>query len=156
MTIHRVELPATGIEELRAEAFTEGFDFIERLIKEWSSGENRFDRQGEILCGYLDHGRVVAVGGLNRDPFSAPGHSSYQEGLREAWLATSRRRKESCHCSHRARPAEFSLCASSRRQSQRRAALREHWLLTVPRCNGDAHSDANRRTLAAPKTEPAT
>ena len=38
MTIHRVELPATGIEELRAEAFTEGFDFIERLIKEWSSG----------------------------------------------------------------------------------------------------------------------
>jgi len=60
MTIHRVELPAPGIEELRAEAFTEGFDFIERLIKEWSSGENRFDAPGEILCGYLDQGRVVA------------------------------------------------------------------------------------------------
>jgi GNAT superfamily N-acetyltransferase len=71
MTIHRVELPAPGIEELRAEAFTEGFDFIERLIKEWSSGENRFDAPGEILCGYLDQGRVVAVGGLNRDPFVA-------------------------------------------------------------------------------------
>ena len=69
MTIHRVELPAPGMEELRSEAFTEGFDFIETLIEEWSSGENRFDAPGEILCGYLDQGQVVAVGGLNRDPF---------------------------------------------------------------------------------------
>lgn len=69
MTIRRIELPAPGIEELRVEAFSEGFDFIERLIKEWSNGENRFDAPGEILCGYLDQERVIGLGGLNRDPF---------------------------------------------------------------------------------------
>ena len=66
MTIHRVELPAPGIEELRAEAFTEGFDFIERLIKEWSSGENRFDAPGETAESFCNSAGVapfVACGG---------------------------------------------------------------------------------------------
>ena len=32
--------------------------------------QNRFDAPGEILCGHLDQGLLVAVGGLNCDPFA--------------------------------------------------------------------------------------
>lgn len=60
-----------GIEQLRKEALDEGYKFIERLVEDWSSGENCFDAPGEILCGCTDQGVLVAVGGLNRDPFVA-------------------------------------------------------------------------------------
>ena len=59
-----------GLEELHAEAKKEGYDFIDTLIDEWASGANRFQAPGEILCGYLDRGRLVAVGGLTIDPFT--------------------------------------------------------------------------------------
>jgi GNAT superfamily N-acetyltransferase len=71
IAIHKIELPVPGMEQLRIEALAERYDFIEKLILEWSSGVNRFDAQGEILCGYLDRGFIAAVGGLNRDPFVA-------------------------------------------------------------------------------------
>lgn len=56
---------------MQAEARNEGYDFLETLVAEWLSGENRFDAAGEILCGHLDQGLLVAVGGLNCDPFLA-------------------------------------------------------------------------------------
>lgn len=67
--IQQIELPAPGIEQLQAEARDEGYKFLDTLVSEWMSGANRFDGIGEILCGSLDGGVVVAVGGLNRDPF---------------------------------------------------------------------------------------
>jgi GNAT superfamily N-acetyltransferase len=69
--IQPIELPLPGIEQLQREALDEGYKFIERLVAEWSSGENRFNAPGEILCGCMDQGVLVAVGGLNRDPFVA-------------------------------------------------------------------------------------
>jgi GNAT superfamily N-acetyltransferase len=68
--IQRVVLPVPGIERLLVEAREEGYDFIETLVEEWASAENRFDAPGEILCGHLEEGLLVAVGGLNRDPFA--------------------------------------------------------------------------------------
>jgi GNAT superfamily N-acetyltransferase len=70
-TIQQIELPLPGIEQLQREAQDEGYKFIERLVEEWSNGVNRFDAPGEILCGCMDQGVLVAVGGLNRDPFVA-------------------------------------------------------------------------------------
>ncbi|MDR3753517.1 MAG: GNAT family N-acetyltransferase [Terracidiphilus sp.] len=58
------------MDELRAEARAEGHNFMERLANEWQSGTNRFDAPGEMLCGYLENGLLVAVGGLNHDPFA--------------------------------------------------------------------------------------
>jgi len=69
--IQQIELPLPGIEQLQREALDEGYKFIQRLLEEWSSGENRFDAPGEILCGCMDQGVLVAVGGLNRDPYAA-------------------------------------------------------------------------------------
>ena len=54
---------------MQAEARKEGYNFLETLVEEWLSGKNRFDAAGEILCGHLDQGLLVAVGGLNCDPF---------------------------------------------------------------------------------------
>jgi GNAT superfamily N-acetyltransferase len=70
ISIQRVVLPVPGIERLLVEAREEGYDFIETLVEEWASAENRFDAPGEILCGQLEEGLLVAVGGLNRDPFA--------------------------------------------------------------------------------------
>ena len=68
--IEQIRLPLPGIEELRREAHEEGFQFLETLFEEWVSGVNRFNAPGEVLCGAMEAGLVVAVGGLNCDPFA--------------------------------------------------------------------------------------
>lgn len=69
IAIQKIELPVDGIDRLLDEACVEGYSFVETLLEDWATGQNRFDAPGEILCGHLDQGQVVAVGGLNRDPF---------------------------------------------------------------------------------------
>jgi GNAT superfamily N-acetyltransferase len=66
-----IALPVEGIVELQAEARSEGYEFIDTLVREWASGANRFDVPGECLMGYFDRAILVAVGGLNVDPFAA-------------------------------------------------------------------------------------
>jgi len=68
--VRKIVLPAPGVEILQSEAQVEGYDFIETLVEEWASATNRFDAPGETLCGCLDQGLLVAVGGLNCDPFA--------------------------------------------------------------------------------------
>jgi GNAT superfamily N-acetyltransferase len=70
IAIQKIELPLPGMESLQSEANAEGYDFVETLVEQWASAENRFEGPGEILCGHLDRGLLVAVGGLNRDPFA--------------------------------------------------------------------------------------
>lgn len=67
--IEQIQLPAPGLEQMQAEAREAGFQFLETLLREWVSGKNRFDAAGEMLCGHFDQGVLVAIGGLNRDPF---------------------------------------------------------------------------------------
>ena len=68
-TIQKIRLPIPGLDLLLAEARAEGYNFVDTLAADWESGKNRFDGPGEILCGHLDQGLLVAVGGLNLDPF---------------------------------------------------------------------------------------
>jgi GNAT superfamily N-acetyltransferase len=68
--IQKIELPIAGLEALHVEAKRDGYDFIDTLVDEWTSGANRFEAPGEVLCGHLDHGQLVAVGGLTIDPFT--------------------------------------------------------------------------------------
>jgi GNAT superfamily N-acetyltransferase len=63
-----LDLPE-GIETLRAEAAGEGFRFMDKLVAEWRSGMNRFAQSGEVFLGAFQAGDLVAVGGLNRDPY---------------------------------------------------------------------------------------
>jgi GNAT superfamily N-acetyltransferase len=68
--IKRIALPVRGIDDLRAEARAEGYKFIETLANDWARGVNRFDGPGEAFFGCFDEGKLVAVGGLNIDPFA--------------------------------------------------------------------------------------
>ncbi|MBO1081633.1 GNAT family N-acetyltransferase [Roseomonas haemaphysalidis] len=64
-----LDLPE-GLDKLRAKAAGEGFRFMEKLAAEWLSGANRFAGPGEVLLGAFQATELVAVGGLNRDPYA--------------------------------------------------------------------------------------
>lgn len=68
--ISALSLDVHDLETLRLEARSEGFAFVDRLMKEWASGSNRFDRKGETLLGAFSAGQTIAFGGLNQDPYT--------------------------------------------------------------------------------------
>jgi GNAT superfamily N-acetyltransferase len=69
-SIQKIELPVPGLTRLQSEAREEGYNFIETLVEDWASARNRFDAPGEALFGHVEEGLLVAVGGLNCDPFA--------------------------------------------------------------------------------------
>jgi GNAT superfamily N-acetyltransferase len=73
---------------LAAEAEREGYGFVRRLRDDWLSSANRFDRPGELLIGIRD-GYLVAVGGLNADPYAPDGRVGR---LRHVYVLADRRR----------------------------------------------------------------
>jgi len=63
-----IETLPLGFDVLRAEAFAEGYRFVERLATEWEAGTTRFAREGEaLLCAHID-GILAGIGGLTFDP----------------------------------------------------------------------------------------
>jgi len=71
VTVARLfDLPANALAPLLAESEQEGWRFVRRLTDEWMAGTNRFDRPGEVLLGAWVHGMLVAVCGLNADPYA--------------------------------------------------------------------------------------
>lgn len=83
-----------GFQDLAKVARSEGYRFLDRLDREWADGSNRFDQAGECLLGLFEGGVLVAVGGLNRDPYASdPGtgrvrHLYVRPNWRRAGLAT--------------------------------------------------------------------
>jgi GNAT superfamily N-acetyltransferase len=70
IAVGRIALPLPDFDSLSVEARAEGYNFLDTLVREWETGTNRFNAPGEILLGCRDGGKLVAVGGLNRDPFA--------------------------------------------------------------------------------------
>ena len=56
-------------DSLQQEAREEGYEFVDRTVREWSTGQNRFDGPGELLCGIFAGDELIAIGGLTRDTF---------------------------------------------------------------------------------------
>lgn len=56
---------------LESESKIEGFKFLEKMRLEWDSGKNRFDKVGEALYGIFDDDKLVAIGGINLDPYTS-------------------------------------------------------------------------------------
>jgi GNAT superfamily N-acetyltransferase len=44
---------------------------MDRLVSDWTNGTNTFNRPGECLLGAFADRRLVGIGGLNQDPYSA-------------------------------------------------------------------------------------
>lgn len=55
-----------NVAALAEVARAEGFEFLDRLLREWRDGVNRFDGEGEALFGAFREGRLVGTGGLTR------------------------------------------------------------------------------------------
>jgi GNAT superfamily N-acetyltransferase len=62
------DLETSSIETLRSESLEEGYNMVNRLVVEYRSGENRFDKPGEKLTAYILDNEIVAVCGLNMEP----------------------------------------------------------------------------------------
>ena len=58
-----------GLEALRRQADLEGFRFMSRLLTEWQSGSNRFERVGESLLGAFEADELAGICGLSRHPY---------------------------------------------------------------------------------------
>jgi GNAT superfamily N-acetyltransferase len=87
--IPNAALPSS-LTVLRDEALAQGFLFLERLAAEWESGANRFAQSGECLTGAYRDGRLIGIGGLNRDPYAA---SEDIARLRHVYVLAAHRRQ---------------------------------------------------------------
>ncbi len=62
------DLPLAELDPLRHAARAESFRAVERLVDEWTDGRNRFHAAGEALFLVREPpGRLIGIGGLNRD-----------------------------------------------------------------------------------------
>jgi hypothetical protein len=62
------------IAPMQKAAQAEEIHFIDRLVTEYATGINCFDRPGEVLFGMFEDQRLVGIGGLNCDPYH-PDHN---------------------------------------------------------------------------------
>ncbi|RNF39165.1 GNAT family N-acetyltransferase [Planococcus salinus] len=66
------KLKTEDVEKLVEESEAEGYRFLRRLVDQYEDGTNTFNKAGEILYGVWNpQGHLVAIGGLNRDPYSS-------------------------------------------------------------------------------------
>jgi GNAT superfamily N-acetyltransferase len=90
LDVERVsELRWDALEPLVVESEHAGLGFVRRLVDEWVSGRNRFDRPGEVLLGARMDGRLVGLCGLNVDPYAA---APAVGRVRRLYVLESRRR----------------------------------------------------------------
>ncbi|MDN7246685.1 GNAT family N-acetyltransferase [Planococcus shenhongbingii] len=65
------DLKTVDVSKLVEESEAEGYRFLKRLVSQYEDGTNTFNQAGEALYGVWDqHGHLIAIGGLNRDPYS--------------------------------------------------------------------------------------
>ncbi|SFB11729.1 MULTISPECIES: GNAT family N-acetyltransferase [unclassified Bacillus (in: firmicutes)] len=89
--VKRIEnLLDVDLSHLVKESQEAGFRMLGRLVDDYEKGENTFNQKGEALYGvYNEQGSLIAIGGLNIDPFS----NNHKIGrLRRFYVATDYRR----------------------------------------------------------------
>ncbi|MFK4443384.1 GNAT superfamily N-acetyltransferase [Caballeronia udeis] len=89
-TITRITALPPELDTLEVLAASEGFNFMARLLAEWRSGANRFDKPGECLLGAFEERRMIGIGGLTIDPYLPAADAGR---LRRLYVAPSARRR---------------------------------------------------------------
>lgn len=82
-------LPHAGFSKLAAAATAEGYSFLERMQTDWDAGKNRFSGPGEYIIGVSLGNELVAIGGLNKDPYAIEATTGR---LRHLYVAAPHRR----------------------------------------------------------------
>src|SRR5439155_26381071 len=83
-------LPIDSLGALIAESEHAGLRFVRRLVEEWGTGANRFDRSGEALFAAWVDSQLVGVCGLNIDPYAADDRIGR---LRHVYVRSASRRR---------------------------------------------------------------
>jgi len=86
MIIRRMEKLPEDIYQLATEAREQGFRFLDRLIDDFQSGNNRFDLPGEALFAVFESGKCIGVGGVNVDPL---GQSTCTGRVRRVFVSSA-------------------------------------------------------------------
>ncbi len=90
-TINKISaLPVEGFKALQQESQLEGYKFLVRLENDWFNGTNTFSSAGEGLYELRVKGALVAIGGINIDPY---GESASDGRLRRFYVKEAYRRK---------------------------------------------------------------
>ncbi|WP_273447348.1 GNAT family N-acetyltransferase [Neolewinella agarilytica] len=90
-TINKIAaFPVEGFKTLQQESQLEGYRFLLRLEKDWLNGTNTFSAAGEGLYEVRAQGELVAIGGINIDPYGA---SAADGRLRRFYVKEAYRRK---------------------------------------------------------------
>lgn len=63
------DLPLNALAPLVAESERTGWRFLQKLLDEWATGANRFDKPGEAFFAAWVAGKLIGVCGLNVDPY---------------------------------------------------------------------------------------
>lgn len=63
------ELKIKAIQLLIECSVHENFNFLVRLKNDWISGANRFDKTHEELCQVKKGETIIAIGGINNNPY---------------------------------------------------------------------------------------
>jgi ribosomal protein S18 acetylase RimI-like enzyme len=84
-----LRLPHAGFPALAAEATSENHNFLERMQSDWGSGKNRFAGPGEYIVGVSLGDSLVAIGGLNKDPYAIEATTGR---LRHLYVSSAHRR----------------------------------------------------------------
>lgn len=71
MTVTKVYKLPDGVEDLALSAEQEGYNFLDRLLEEYTSKMNCFDKPGEALFAVHSLSRLIGIGGVNIDPYSS-------------------------------------------------------------------------------------
>ncbi|HEX6386761.1 MAG TPA: GNAT family N-acetyltransferase [Anaerolineae bacterium] len=69
--IEQLSLP--DLQPLLQEGRQQGFEFLDRLVEEYLDSSNQFTQPGEALFGVYNGQHMIAIGGLNRDPYLQAG-----------------------------------------------------------------------------------
>jgi GNAT superfamily N-acetyltransferase len=63
------QLPRDDLQPLLEESREQGYEFVDRLVTEYVNGINQFQKSGERIYGVYRKQQLIAIGGLNRDPY---------------------------------------------------------------------------------------
>lgn len=90
MNVEKIKSLPDDFIEMKKASFAEGFEFLDKMEKSWSSGENKFNKQGEVLFVAIENGKTVGICGLNIDPYT---DDQYIGRVRHLYIMPSARRK---------------------------------------------------------------
>jgi GNAT superfamily N-acetyltransferase len=84
------QLSIGAMQPLLVESKAQGFELVERLVAEYADGNNTFQQSGEGLFGVYVDRQLIAIGGLNRDPYLEGGDTGR---LRHVYVLAAWRRR---------------------------------------------------------------